>query len=863
MHQGPCHDRRSIPRRHRDTKRRSGRVASIGHRVSDRGNIAHIGRNRREGIAPVSVDDNLPLPSDGRRCPRQVGSATNGEPRHRDRVAIRVRVIDQHVACQQHVVQAARRVTGGNRRRIRVRDRPSGHRGAQVNVHRGSQIELERLRRLHDPVVDQCNRDRRRGLTGSEIRRAAGCGVIGARQRSAISRRVVHRDRKTLRRRERQRERDHTSSLIHRRTDHAHRATIIVRSARASAIVVDGDQTVRSGNRRIRGATQRNVEGLGAFERRVVDDRHRHGLGDLARRKRQQARCAREVGSSRSSDASSGVAHRHRLAGDSRQRHRQIGGTDGFVDTQAADREGGRRIRVDDDAVGHHARIRRGCPQVGHRQTECFVVLVQRISNHRGAHQHARGACSDRCGRGIRPGNAVVGRDLQIRRARRAVVHTTTGSRHASQGQRERHGGLRRVGKTHREHGKPGRLQDRSRVDDQRRPVVVGPACAGAIIHDRARPLRIRDGGIGRIRQVHEERLAAFESRVVDDADRHRLTDHASRKRQRAAGCGVIGARQCAAVRSGIVHRHRHGRSIGHSDREGGRASRLVHGHIVDHDRGPVVVRATGAGAVVHDRAGTLRIRDRHIHRRRQVDLEALGTLVHDVICDDHGNRLADNAWGEGQRARHRRVISARRRRPIDTGVAHRNSLGRCRRQRDREGGRGNAFVHSDVVDHHARRRRHVNDRRHTGGRHIGGDAAGDGSSQAEVLVVLIQQVVDNRGAHESRGCAGRNGQRRAEHPGRTTIGRDLQCRGVVQTQSSRAGRKGKRKTDRKLRGVGQAHREYSRPSILIHGHTVDRDRRGVVVCAAGAGAVVHDRDDANARAEDGRIGRVRKGCRE
>src|SRR5690606_40191087 len=105
----------------------------------------------------------------------------------------------------------------------------------------------------------------------------------------------------------------------------------------------------------------------------------------------------------------------------------------------------------------------------------------------------------------------------------------------------------------------------------------------------------VGDGGVGRgVAQVDHELFGPFVHRVVEDRDGDRLAGDAGGEAERAAGAGVVGAAQGAAVGGGEVDRGVQRAGVAQRDGEGGRAGPFVDGHVIDAEGRAVVVVAGG-----------------------------------------------------------------------------------------------------------------------------------------------------------------------------------------------------------------------------------------------------------------------------
>ena len=491
--------------------------------------------------------------------------------------------------------------------------------------------------------------------------------------------------------------------LVDRHVRNRDQRGVVVHAAWASAVVANFHHAQAVQNVRIDRPLQANNELLSPLESAIVVDHERHRLDGLAGGERQRARIRGVVGHGGCRAVLTDVSHHDSLRRRSRHRDRCRDDASSLVDHHIVDGDVRRGRCVHDRCNASSSRVDRRAGGDIRRQSHRFIHLVQRVIDHRGAHQHAGGARRERRRRGTHPSDAAVGRDLQVRPASRAVVHTATGSRDVSQTECDLHRSRGRVRKARREHGEPSRFRNHDVADRQLGAVIIGSAGTGAVIKDRAQARRNRNRRVARGREVHTEILSPLVGAVVCDRNRDRPAGLPWSKRQRAAGRGVVDARQRSTVSRRVVHRDRNaGRAI-QAHREGSRAGVLVDGHTVDREGRRVVVRAAGTSAVVIDHALPDRLSDRRIRGRRQVDKEALRQFQCRVLVDLDAQGLAHFTGGERDRASLAHIVQTVGGRPRTSRKRNRHRHVRRPVHRDRESGRADGFIDVQAVDRNGR----------------------------------------------------------------------------------------------------------------------------------------------------------------
>ena len=302
-----------------------------------------------------------------------------------------------------------------------------------------------------------------------------------------------------------------------------------------------------------------------------------------------------------------------------------------------------------------------------------------------------------------RNGQRAGGREVVAARERRpvegGVVHT--------------HRPIQRVIQAHREDKRGGGTNRALRVRHighrHGRAVVVG---------DRADTLSVgwqrhrnRPGACGgQVRQLHGEGFIRLNGDVAGSIHGNRAGLAARRNGQRAGGREVVAARERRPVEGGVVHTHRPIQRVIQAHREdkrGGGTNRALRVRHIGHRHGRAVV--------VGDRADTLDVGwQRHRNRPgacggqvRQLHGEGFIWLNNTIAGSIHGNRAAQVARRNGQRAGGREVVTGRERRPVEGGIVHTHRPIQRGAQADREdkrgSGTGNALRVRHIGDRHSR----------------------------------------------------------------------------------------------------------------------------------------------------------------
>ena len=350
---------------------------AVRHRIGRLWHRAGVVRRRREAVRAVAVDHQAPDPGKGRRRARHIGRAADHKLRHRQAVAIHVRVIRQDIARSRRVFIDTRRVIDPNRRVIH-----RNHRDGQRRAARPAMAVRHRIgRHRHRAIVVRYRREAVRAVAvdhqapdpGKGRRRARRIGraidhKLRHRQAVALNVRVIRQDIARSRRVfiGRGRIRNPNRRVIHR--NHRDGGAIRVREAAARpgvAVVArhhgQGDRAIAIGNRRIARRRPRRQIGIEVGQRprqgqcRAARTRHRH---TTSRRRRQRPRRHRQ-------------RHGHRTRPrihignrQTRQLHRRvlIGRIAGKrVHRRVIHRSGGdvgvRHIRIDRAVIGLHGDV--------------------------------------------------------------------------------------------------------------------------------------------------------------------------------------------------------------------------------------------------------------------------------------------------------------------------------------------------------------------------------------------------------------------------------------------------------------------------------------------------------------------------
>ena len=391
-----------------------------------------------------------------------------------------------------------------------------GLRADEGRAHEAAEVEVHRLGRLDERVVDDGDIERRLRDTRREGERAVGRDVIEARRRGAIAGREIH-GHEIVRRAGAQDRDERVARILDDR--------VTGRAELHRAVVIDnGDDRVGETRQRAAGEVEEaQVHRLISLGDEVVDDRHVEGLRDHVRAERERARDAGVIGLRRQRGAVGRlVLHRDR-AGDAVGARDRDGHTAGvFVDeiiVRAEAEVTGAEVIIQNrqHRVDQRSEIRgaRRCREV---EENGFVTLDQHVVENRDRHREA-----------VRTGEEhEVRHERNVIRARR---------RRAARQRRKRH----RIGR---------RLRAGAHHHDGRRARVLRDIeAAGAevelrvVIHNRQcrRGLRAQRG-IGEIEQTEQHRAVHVRQRVIRHRHREGLHRRAGREDQRAVHRRVIHA---------------------------------------------------------------------------------------------------------------------------------------------------------------------------------------------------------------------------------------------------------------------------------------------------------------------------------